>query len=433
VSVIGEGRAQGTLSQQQVRQIVAAAAETIAPDGKSVLVILPDHTRTCPLGQFCRHLQAEIGLRADRMDFLIALGTHPPESDEAIDRLLGVEPGRRDEVFPGVKVLNHRWRDGEALREVGTLSAERLRRISGGLSQFAVDVPVTVNKLIFDYDIVVIAGPVFPHEVAGFSGGSKYFFPGICGPELLNFFHWLGAVITSPKIVGVKYTPVRATIEAAAELLDIEKCAFCMVVREDNLAGLYFGDVAEAWSAAADLSARVHIIRVEEPFDSVLSRAPRMYDDLWTAGKCMYKLEPVVADGGELIIYAPHITEISRTHGAVIERIGYHTRDYFLGRWDRFKHHPWGVLAHSTHVKGIGTYEDGVERPRIKVTLATGIDRDRCRKINLGYRDPASIDVAEWRGREAQGRLYVPKAGETLYRLKEPPPWLRRGDLEDHA
>ncbi len=148
-----------------------------------------------------------------------------------------------------------------------------------------------------------------------------------------------------------------------------------------------------------------------------------MYDELWTGGKCMYKMEPVVADGGELIIYAPHITQLSAAHGRIIEEIGYHTRDFFLAQWERYKHFPWGVLAHSTHVRGIGTYENGVEKCRIQVTLATGIPESLCRKINLGYRDPASINVADWQGHESGGLLYVPQAGERLYKLKNPPDW----------
>ena len=147
---------------------------------------------------------------------------------------------------------------------------------------------------------------------------------------------------------------------------------------------------------------------------------PEMYEDIWTAAKGMYKLEPAVADGGEVIIYAPHITEISYTHGQQIEEIGYHVRDYFLKQWQRFQHYPGGVLAHSTHLRGIGSYDGdtGIESPRIQVTLATGISEDRCRKVNLGYLDPQSIRLDEWRGREAEGILIVPKAGEMLYRLK---------------
>jgi Uncharacterized conserved protein len=174
---------------------------------------------------------------------------------------------------------------------------------------------------------------------------------------------------------------------------------------------------------ASELSKQVNIVYKDQPFKTVLSNMPRMYDDLWVAGKGMYKMEPVVADGGELIIYAPHVHEISVTHGKLIEEIGYHCRDYFLKQWDKFKHYPWGVLAHSTHVRGIGTFENGVEKCRVQVTLATSIPESICRKINLGYRDPASIRPEDFANREAEGILYVPKAGEMLYHLKKQPKW----------
>ena len=193
--------------------------------------------------------------------------------------------------------------------------------------------------------------------------------------------------------------------------------------RTNRLAGFSFGTPEAAWDAASELSEQLHIIYKDQPFHTVLSQMPPMYDELWVAGKCMYKLEPVVADGGELIIYAPHVHEISVTHGEVIEEIGYHCRDYFLKQWDKFKHYPWGVLAHSTHVRGIGTYENGVENCRIQVTLATGIPEAVCQSINLGYRDPKFIRAEDFANRETEGVLFVPKAGEMLYHLRLQPKW----------
>jgi len=207
-------------------------------------------------------------------------------------------------------------------------------------------------------------------------------------------------------------------VDRAAAFLPMERLCMSLVVAADGLAGLYIGTPEEAFSRAADLSARLHVRTVDRPFQKVLSCAPGMYEDLWTGGKCMYKLEPVVADGGELIIYAPHIHEVSRVHGAVIERIGYHVRDYFVEQMDRFRDVPKGVLAHSTHVKGVGVFKGGIEVPRIEVVLATGIPEEVCARINLGYRDPESIRVDDWQGREEEGVLFVPKAGEMLYRLK---------------
>jgi nickel-dependent lactate racemase len=189
--------------------------------------------------------------------------------------------------------------------------------------------------------------------------------------------------------------------------------------------GLFAGTPENAWDQASELSRETHTLYVDRPYHTVLSCAPKMYDELWTAGKCMYKLEPVVADSGELIIYAPHISEICVSHGSHIEEIGYHCRDYFLKQWDKFKDHPWGVLAHSTHVRGIGVFENGVEKCRVQVTLASQVPEAVCKKINLGYRDPKSIDVESYANRESEGVLLVRKAGEMLYRLKNPPAWAK--------
>jgi len=282
---------------------------------------------------------------------------------------------------------------------------------------------VEVNAQLFDYDQIIIIGPVFPHEVVGFSGGNKYLFPGVAGPEVLHFFHWLAAVITTPKIIGHKWTPVRKVVDRAGSMVKIPKLAFCMVVEGDGMSGLFAGPVEEAWSAAADLSAERHIRIEPKPFHTILACAPEMYDELWTAGKCMYKLEPVLADGGELIIYAPHISEVCIAHGEAIESVGYHCRDYILKQWDRFKDKPWGALAHCVHVKGLGTYKNGVETPRAEVALATQIPEAKCRQINLGYRDPAIINPDDYANREDEGILLVSHAGERLFRLANPPAW----------
>jgi nickel-dependent lactate racemase len=420
---VGAGLTDRVLEEHEVRGLVARALSPLDLIGKRVLLIVPDSTRTAPVGMIFRVLHDLIGHDTRALDVLIALGTHPPMSEEGIQRRLEITAAERHGTYRRVRFLNHAWNDPKALARIGTIAADEIGRLSGGLFEMAVD--VAVNRAVFDYDQLIIAGPVFPHEVVGFSGGNKYLFPGIGGPDILNFFHWLGAVITNPKIIGNKWTPVRRVVDHAASLVPVPKLALCMVVSQKGLAGLYGGAPEAAWSQAADLSARLHVIYKDRPFHTVLSCAPPMYDEIWVGGKCMYKLEPVVADGGELIIHAPHIAEISRTHGRLIERIGYHTRDYFLKQWDRFKHDPWGILAHSTHVRGIGSYDDGVERPRIRVTLATQIPEAVCRAINLGYRDPASVNRADFQDREEEGILYVPTAGEMLYRLREPPAWAR--------
>jgi nickel-dependent lactate racemase len=191
-----------------------------------------------------------------------------------------------------------------------------------------------------------------------------------------------------------------------------------MVVSGHDLAGVFVGDMFEAWDRAADLSARRNITWVDLPFQCVLSYAPPMYDELWTAAKATYKMEPAVAPGGEVIIYAPHLEVISHVHGRFIYEIGYHTLPYFLSDWERYKHIPLGVLAHSTHVRGSGVMENGKEKPNIRVTLASKIPADDCARLNLGYLNPEHLDITGWQNREHEGICFVPRAGEILYRLR---------------
>jgi nickel-dependent lactate racemase len=250
------------------------------------------------------------------------------------------------------------------------------------------------------------------------SGGAKYLFPGISGPEMINVTHWLGALVGIIDTIGLAETPVRAMIHAAADHVATPITLIALVVQGDGLAGLFIGGLISAWRAAADLSSQRHILWYDRPFHQVLSWAPPMYDELWTAAKATYKLEPVVAPGGEVIIYAPHLDVISQFHGKYIEEIGYHVLEYFLAGWEKFKHVPLAVLAHSSHVRGAGHFERGQESPRIKVTLSSQISPETCDRLCLGYKNPEEVDLSQWKHRESEGILFVPKAGEMLYRVR---------------
>ncbi|HVO34360.1 MAG TPA: lactate racemase domain-containing protein, partial [Gemmatimonadales bacterium] len=303
--LIGRGSPTGSLTDQEVRAITAELVERERLAGRRVLAIIPDQTRSGPIDLMFRTLYEALAGRARPLDFLIALGTHPPLSEAAIDRRLGLAAGERAAKYPKTRVFNHAWDDPRQLTTIGQIPGAQVSELSGGRMREAV--PVTINRAVLDYDVVLIVGPTFPHEVVGFSGGNKYLFPGIAGPEIINMFHWLGALVTSPAIIGRKWTPTRAVVDAAAKLLPTPRLCMSLVVRGDALAGLFCGAPEEAWSAAADLSDKIHIVYEDRPFRSVLSCAPTMYDEMWVGGKCAYKLEPVVADGGELIIYGPHI------------------------------------------------------------------------------------------------------------------------------
>jgi nickel-dependent lactate racemase len=386
--------------------------------GLRVALLVPDSTRTAPLGVFFPAIATALRSAA-RVDVVIALGTHPPMTGDAIDAMLGVDARQRAARFPNVSVHNHAWDDPSALCVVGVIGPREAAWLSDGL--LADEVVVRMNRLVADSDHVVICGPVFPHEVAGFSGGAKYLFPGVAGPEVIDFTHWLGALATSMETVGVRDTVVRRVIHRAASLVRPPVSCLAFVLSGTDLHGIWYGGYEPVFVAAADLSARLNIHWVPRPVRTVISIPSQRYDDLWTAAKAVYKTEPIVADGGEVVVFAPWLREVSVTHGALIAKVGYHVRDYFLAQPDRFADVPRAVLAHSTHVKGAGTYDaaSGQELPRIRVTLATGIDEPQVRSLALGYRDPAAVDVTALAA--DPDTLVVRDAGEQLFRLAPVP------------
>ncbi|MCD6309305.1 MAG: DUF2088 domain-containing protein [Candidatus Eremiobacteraeota bacterium] len=409
----GEGSKTEPIDENSVNNIISTALKKIDLKNQRLLLIVPDKTRHAPLPLIFRGIYNTIGQIAEKIDVMIALGTHRPMTEDEILHMFNLTKEEKNKA--NVAFINHQWDNPGALAKIGTIHSDEVKKYTNGL--LTEDIPVTINRKIFDYDRIFIIGPTFPHEVAGFSGGAKYFFPGISGPDIIHFFHWVGALITNIEINGIKKNPVREIIEKCASMVSLPVTCFSIVVNHEDIHGLFIGDEPEAWSAAVNISKQVHIEYSDRPYKKILGICPPIYEDLWTGAKVMYKLEHVVEDGGDLIIYAPHIKEISFTHGELIEKIGYHTRDYFIKQWGRFKNFPWGILAHSTHLKGTGTYENGIETSRINVILSTGIPKDLCKKINLGYLDPAKVSLQDWK--KGKDKLLVRDAGIKLFKLKK--------------
>lgn len=321
------------LTDDEVMSFVGDSLAGAGLDGRSVCVIVPDATRSCPLPLLMKAVHQALDGRVSKLTTLVALGTHAEMTPEQLRDHLGGE-------YDGV--LNHEWWKPDTFVDLGSISADRVGEISDEMLRD--EVPVKLNRAVVEHDVALVVGPVFPHEVVGFSGGNKYFFPGVAGQEVIDLSHWLGALITSANIIGTPgITPVRALIDEAASLIPAEKLALSVVAQSgtDSLHAIAFGDTASSWRAAADISAQTHIRYLNQPVRRVVSMMPAKYADIWTAAKGFYKVEPIVADGGEVILYAPHVTRLAAMHPE-IEEIGYHCRDYFIGQWEKFRDLHWG-------------------------------------------------------------------------------------------
>jgi lactate racemase len=408
----------GLLTHDQIRETLAQGLGGKLT-GQKVLVLIPDHTRSLPLPELFR-MVVETLHDVRELNVMVALGTHPGYDEAGLNHLVGITAEERATTYRHVGLLNHAWNDPAALASLGIIDQDEIKQLAGPSYHKSLpdEINIRINKAALEHDHIVIVGPTFPHEVVGFSGGAKYFFPGISGPDVINATHWLGALATVLGTIGIKDTPVRAVIHAATARLKTPATLIALLVQGHDLSGMLIGDVYDTWNTAADVSSELHIKWCDRPYKRVLSGCPPMYDELWTAGKCMYKMESVVEVGGELIIYAPHLRVVSPVHGKYIYEAGYHILPYFLQDWERYKHLPLGALAHCTHVRGSGVMEHGVEKPNVRLVLASQIPPEDCARLNLEYMDPATINPADWQDREDEGILYVPKAGEMLYKVR---------------
>ena len=395
-------------------RIVHQALDVIKP-GERVLAIIPDKTRddnTHVLFPLATQFLARRNVAG--FDLLVAQGTHPPMSTAQKLSKIGLAD------FAG-RLFDHRWDEPSELIVLGELSAATVGELTAGLIEQSV--AVSVNKLLAPgvYDTVLVFGATVPHEVAGFAGGAKYFFPGVAGPELTHTTHWLGALAGIENIIGEVETPTRKLIEAAADLIAARVISLNSVVSRDATGklityALFTGDIRDAFRRAAEVSRRVHIRYTGRKYKTVVALLDPHYDEMWVGGKASYKLGAIVEDAGELIIYAPHLTKLSETHGALIEKYGYapleSVRD-MLGASQELRENLC-IAAHLAHVAYAGrTDEQGRIVPRYRITMATGLDEQTCKRVNLGYLDHRTLNLDALRSQP--DTLIVADAGRDLY------------------
>ena len=169
------------LSKEQIVERVQAGLEGKFGNQR-VLILIPDHTRSLPLPFLFRVLVDVLG-DTRQLDFMIALGTHPPLTEERINQLVGITSEERITAFRHIRLLNHTWHDPSALTSIGTLERDEIKQIAGLTWHESLPdrVDIRINKAALEYDHILILGPTFPHEVVGFSGGAKYLFQGFQG------------------------------------------------------------------------------------------------------------------------------------------------------------------------------------------------------------------------------------------------------------
>jgi nickel-dependent lactate racemase len=416
-SVIGTGAATLTLTPGDMRPIVEEALRHIAP-GSRVLAVVSDRTRDDNTPElFPLVSQTLTAARAASLDVLIAQGTHVAMNEA--DKRAKIGAGVASLPLLGT-VFDHHWDRDSELTTLGTIGADVIAAETGGLLRESVTIRLNAHLAPGQYDAVLVLGATVPHEVAGFAGGAKYFFPGVAGPELTHLTHWLGALATIERVIGRIETPTRHLIEAAAAFVPAPVVALTTVSTRDQggltTRALFAGDLRGTVRRAAEISQQVHVRYTGRRYKRVVAILDEHYDELWVGGKASYKLGSIIERGGELIIYAPHLSAISVTHGALIEKYGYapldRVRDMVEGS-DELRANLC-VAAHLAHVAYAGDKgADGVVTPRYRITLAANLPEETCRRVNLGYLDMRTFNPHAYR--DDPDTLTVENAGRDLY------------------
>ncbi|HEX8721541.1 MAG TPA: lactate racemase domain-containing protein [Pyrinomonadaceae bacterium] len=422
-TVTGKGAPELDLSPAELREILEQALLSVGP-GARVLAIIPDKTRddnTDVLFPFAAEILS--GRGAAKFDALVAQGTHMPMTEAEKRAKVGLSGGSPLPLLGSI--FDHQWNRPEELVDLGELSAERVSELTHGLIREAVK--VNLNRLLAPgrYDTVLVFGATVPHEVAGFAGGAKYFFPGVAGPNLTHATHWLGALASIENIIGRVETPTRHMIEAAADLVPARVVSLNTVVtRGDDgrlrTHALFCGDFRGALRRAAEVSRQVHIRYTGRKYGRVVALLDEHYDELWVGGKASYKLGGIIEEGGELIIYAPHLRAISETHGLLIEKYGYAPIDRVreMVALSTELRSNLAVAAHLAHVSYAGSRDAaGLVVPRYRITMASALDEATCRRVNLGFMDHRTFRREDYDG--DPDTLVVERAGRDLY-LVEP-------------
>ena len=419
-NIVGKGSPSDDLTIGEMRSILVSALAQIER-GERVLAIIADKTRddnTPFLFPIAAEILAERG--ASKFDALVAQGTHPPMSDA--EKLLKIGAKSYSDVPNLGTIFNHHWDKPEELTTIGELSREKVREVTKELFDFPI--PLTVNRLLAGkkYDTILIFGGTIPHEVAGFAGGAKYFFPGTAGAELTHATHWLAALASVENIIGQIETPTRHLIEAAADLITAKIISFTSVTTrtaENRLQthALFAGDFRASLRQAAEISRQVHIKYTGRKYKRIIALLDEHYDDLWVGGKASYRLGAIIETGGELIIYAPHLTCISETHIAAIEKFGGYAPLEIVKKLVAESSEMQSnlcVAAHLTQVAFAGKLdENGGIVPRYKITLASQVDSETCRRVNLNFMDYHNFRLEDYEN--DSDTLIVERAGRDLY------------------
>jgi nickel-dependent lactate racemase len=308
------------------------------------------------------------GIKREGIRFLIASGTHRPMTEKEILKKFGKEIPKQ------YLILNHHWWDSSQMVYLGETPS---------------GIPIHINRLVEEVDLIIGIGQIVPHRVSGFSGGGNIIQPGICGEETTGKTHWLSAQFDGWEILGKITNPVKKEIERVAEKSGLEWIVNTIQDGTGRLVKVVAGDPVHAYREGAVQSREVYQSQLPEEADIVVADSHPYDSELWLAAKGIYAAELAVKKGGVVILVTSCPEGISVSHPEVLEW-GYQTFEEVQRKVRQKKIEKLTVAAHLVHV-------GRVIKERAKgILVSRGISKEETEKLGFTYaRDPQeALDIA---------------------------------------
>lgn len=338
---------------------------------QDVLILVDDYTRPTPTQKILPRLMKELergGIKREGIRFLIASGTHRPMTEEEIVKKFGKEIPKQ------YLILNHHWWDSSQMVYMGETPS---------------GIPIHINRLVEEVDLIIGIGQIVPHRVSGFSGGGNIIQPGICGEETTGKTHWLSAQFDGWEILGRITNPVKKEIERVAEKSGLEWIVDTIQDGTGRLVKVVAGDPVHAYREGAAKSREVYLSQLPEEADIVVADSHPYDSELWLAAKGIYAAELAVKKGGVVILVTSCPEGISVSHPEILEW-GYQTFEEVEQKVRQGKIKKLTAAAHLVHV-------GRVIKERAKgILVSPGISKEEAERLGFIYaRDPQeALDIA---------------------------------------
>lgn len=297
-----------TLTQALDTPLDAPPLDQLAAGKRSVTIVVDDLTRLTPVSLILPLLLERLtqgGVREEQVKVLVALGTHRAMTEPELRARVG------DDLWGRVPVLNHAHWEPEELVDMGPTPN---------------GTPIQLNRHVVEADLVIGVGTVFPHHIAGYSGGSKIIQPGVSGAATTGATHFTSAR-TRRSYLGILQNPIREEMDAVAQAAGMQVCLNCVLTRHGDLVQAFYGSPRAVLAAAAARADDIYGVPFREQADVVVAGSYPADIEFWQAHKTLYPADIVVREGGIIIVVTPCPEGLAVTHPGMTELAGLPSRE----------------------------------------------------------------------------------------------------------